>query len=112
MASVSPLAQGIERPDGAPPPQMAFARPNLRQLSIRQLSIGRFSVRFLCIAVLIGTPIFGGLAGCSEELFAHRDDSASRKALYFPDPHPIENYNRYGQATNNPQNFSNGASGF
>lgn len=64
--------------------------------------------RWLLAAVIFLLPVSMGLGGCTEELFAHRDESARQKALYFPDPHPIENYNRYGQPNNNPQNFSGG----
>lgn len=62
----------------------------------------------LLAALIVFLPMFMGLGGCTEELFAHRDEAARQKALYFPDPHPIENYNRYGQPSNNPQNFSGG----
>ncbi len=62
----------------------------------------------LLAALMLLLTMSMGLGGCTEELFAHRDEAARQKALYFPDPHPIENYNRYGQPTNNPQNFSGG----
>ncbi len=65
-------------------------------------------VRVLMAALVFLLPMSMGLGGCTEELFAHRDEAARQKALYFPDPHPIENYNRYGQPSNNPQNFSGG----
>ncbi|MGC8559444.1 MAG: hypothetical protein ACP5O1_02070 [Phycisphaerae bacterium] len=66
------------------------------------------AVQVLLAALIFLLPMSMGLGGCTEELFAHRDQAARQKALYFPDPHPIENYNRYGQPSNNPQNFSGG----
>ena len=65
-------------------------------------------VRVLMAALVFLLPMSMGLGGCTEELFAHRDEAARQKALYFPDLHPSENYNRYGQPSNNPQNFSGG----
>jgi hypothetical protein len=66
------------------------------------------SLLALLTALMFLLTMSMGLGGCTEELFAHRDEAARQKALYFPDPHPIENYNRYGQPNNNPQNFSGG----
>ncbi len=64
--------------------------------------------RLILLALVLLLPLSLAMGGCSEELFAHRDEAARQKALYFWDPHPIENYNRYGQPSNNPQNFSSG----
>ncbi len=70
--------------------------------------VRRHGGRLILMALLMFIPVSMSLGGCSEELFTHHDNSAREKARYFPDPHPIENYNRYGQPSNSPQNFSGG----
>jgi len=79
-----------------------------KQRMNKLIHLHRKGTRLIMAALLLLLPMSMAMGGCSEELFAHRDEAAREKSLYFPDPHPIENYNKYGQPSNNPQNFSSG----